>query len=146
MVLGMTHPPSTSELPLTHSPDGPAGLADMVAAAVAASTALPSGHQYDVSIAPCDSSVVDQSGRPLGPRALRTRARILEATLSLLDQKTMRDLRVIDIARAIGTSPATFYQYFKDVNDVVLELATEVRAARATAGRAAMSFNPCTAW
>ncbi len=38
----------------------------------------------------------------------------------------MRDLRVIDIARRIGSSPATFYQYFKDVNDVVLELATEV--------------------
>lgn len=126
MVLGMTYPPSTSELPLTHSTDGPAELADMVAAAAAASTALPSGHQLDVSIAPDDSFVVDQSGRPLGPRALRTRARILEATLSLLDQRTMRDLRVIDIARAIGSSPATFYQYFKDVNGVVLELSSEI--------------------
>jgi AcrR family transcriptional regulator len=44
----------------------------------------------------------------------------------LLDEKSMRDLRVIDIARRIGSSPATFYQYFKDVNDVVLELATQV--------------------
>lgn len=35
----------------------------------------------------------------------------------------MRDLRVIDIARRIGSSPATFYQYFKDVEDVVLYLA-----------------------
>ena len=57
---------------------------------------------------------------------MRTRARILEATLSLLDEKTMRELRVIYIARAIGSSPATFYQYFKDVNDVVLELASEI--------------------
>jgi len=68
---------------------------------------------------------VDQSGRPLGPRALQTRQRILETTVELLEEKAMRDLRVIDIARRIGTSPATFYQYFKDVEDVVLHLATE---------------------
>ncbi|HEB89174.1 MAG TPA: TetR/AcrR family transcriptional regulator [Deltaproteobacteria bacterium] len=64
----------------------------------------------------------DQNGRRLGARALRTRARILQATVDLLDQRSMRELRVIDIARAIGSSPATFYQYFKDVKDVVLEL------------------------
>lgn len=68
---------------------------------------------------------VDQSGRPLGPRALQTRQRILETTVELLKEKAMRDLRVIDIARRIGTSPATFYQYFKDVEDVVLHLAAE---------------------
>ncbi len=68
---------------------------------------------------------MDQSGRPLGPRALQTRQRILETTVELLEEKAMRDLRVIDIARRIGTSPATFYQYFKDVEDVVLHLATE---------------------
>jgi AcrR family transcriptional regulator len=38
----------------------------------------------------------------------------------------MRELRVIDIARRIGSSPATFYQYFKDVEDVVLHLASHV--------------------
>jgi AcrR family transcriptional regulator len=69
--------------------------------------------------------LLDQAGRPLGPRALQTRQRILDATVALLDEKPMRDLRVIDIARRIGSSPATFYQYFKDVEDVVLHLATE---------------------
>ncbi|HKK52527.1 MAG TPA: TetR family transcriptional regulator [Myxococcota bacterium] len=72
-----------------------------------------------------DGALVDQAGRPLGPRAIQTRQRILEATVELLDEKPMRDLRVIDIARRIGTSPATFYQYFKDVEDVVLFLARE---------------------
>lgn len=72
-----------------------------------------------------ETQYVDQSGRPLGPRALQTRQRILETTVELLEEKAMRDLRVIDIARRIGTSPATFYQYFKDVEDVVLHLATE---------------------
>ncbi|MFP6654507.1 MAG: hypothetical protein VCB25_02690, partial [Myxococcota bacterium] len=38
-------------------------------------------------------------------------------------------LRVIDIARRIESSPATFYQYFKDVEGVVLELATQLQAA-----------------
>jgi AcrR family transcriptional regulator len=74
-------------------------------------------------------SRLDQSGRVLGPRALKTRARILDATLAMLDEKSMRDLRVIDIARRIGSSPATFYQYFKDVEDVVLELSTQLNDA-----------------
>lgn len=71
-------------------------------------------------------ALVDQGGRPLGPRALQTRTRILEATVEILDQKPLRDLRVIDIARRIGSSPATFYQYFKDVEDVILHLASQV--------------------
>lgn len=73
-----------------------------------------------------DTTLVDQSGRPLGPRAQLTRTKILEATVEILDQKPMRDLRVIDIARRIGSSPATFYQYFKDVEDVILYLASQV--------------------
>jgi AcrR family transcriptional regulator len=73
-----------------------------------------------------DATLVDQGGRPLGPRAQLTRTKILEATVEILDQKPMRDLRVIDIARRIGSSPATFYQYFKDVEDVILHLASQV--------------------
>jgi AcrR family transcriptional regulator len=75
---------------------------------------------------PTEIALCDQGGRPLGPRAQNTRVRILDATVVLLDQKPMRDLRVIDIARRIGSSPATFYQYFKDVEDVVLHLASRV--------------------
>ncbi len=75
---------------------------------------------------PTESSLCDQGGRPLGPRAQNTRVRILDATVVLLGEKPMRDLRVIDIARRIGSSPATFYQYFKDVEDVVLHLASHV--------------------
>ncbi len=68
---------------------------------------------------------VDQSGRVLGPRARATRQKLLEATQALLDEQSLRDLRVSDIARRVGTSPATFYQYFKDVEDIVLCLARE---------------------
>lgn len=62
-------------------------------------------------------------GRALGRRGVQTRARLLEATEKLLDDYGIRDLRVVEIARLVGTSPATFYQYFRDVEDAVLALA-----------------------
>jgi len=69
----------------------------------------------------------DVSGRALGARALDTRRRLLDATEELLAGRGARELHVSEIARFCGTSPATFYQYFADVEAAVLELA--VRAA-----------------
>jgi AcrR family transcriptional regulator len=68
---------------------------------------------------------LDLSGRELGPRARRTRERLLDSTARLLGEQSLRDLRVVEIARAVGTSPATFYQYFRDVEDAVLALAEQ---------------------
>ena len=65
-------------------------------------------------------------GRTLGRRGTETRRRLLEATRRLLETHGVRDLRVVDIARRVGTSPATFYQYFRDAEDAVLALAGEV--------------------
>src|SRR5262245_41368557 len=65
-------------------------------------------------------------GRSLGPRGVETRRRLLDATRVLLETHGVRDLRVVDIAREVGTSPATFYQYFRDVEEAVLALAAEV--------------------
>jgi AcrR family transcriptional regulator len=70
-------------------------------------------------------ATLDQNGRPLGPRALLTRRRLMEATVELLDTSSVRDISVVEIARRAGTSPATFYQYFKDVGEVTLRLAEE---------------------
>ena len=67
--------------------------------------------------------MVDQNGRVLGPRALQTRERLLGATRELLSERSVRDISVVEIARRASTSPATFYQYFKDVSDVTLQLA-----------------------
>jgi AcrR family transcriptional regulator len=44
----------------------------------------------------------------------------------MLAAGSYRDLRVVDVARQAGTSPATFYQYFADVEEAVLALAEEV--------------------
>lgn len=65
-------------------------------------------------------------GRRIGKRGQRTRRRLLDATAELLETHGIRDLRVVDIARHVGTSPATFYQYFREVEDAVLVLAEEV--------------------
>lgn len=68
-------------------------------------------------------SIFDLTGRPLGARALEKRRQILDATRALLTERGLRELRVADIARSVDTSPATFYQYFSSVEDVVLHLA-----------------------
>ena len=76
--------------------------------------------------APTPESAVALDGRPLGKRGAATRLRLLEATAKLLESHGVRDLRVVDIAREVGTSPATFYQYFRDVEEAVLALTAEV--------------------
>jgi AcrR family transcriptional regulator len=71
-------------------------------------------------------AIMALDGRPLGKRGAATRRRLLDATARLLETHGVRDLRVVDIAREVGTSPATFYQYFRDVEAAVLMLAEEV--------------------
>ncbi|MGI9603997.1 MAG: TetR family transcriptional regulator [Acidimicrobiales bacterium] len=65
-------------------------------------------------------------GRVPGRRGLATRRRLLDTTNEMLETSTYRDVKVVDIARAAGTSPATFYQYFPDVEAAVLVLASEL--------------------
>lgn len=71
-----------------------------------------------------DAVAID--GRALGRRGVQTRRRLLDATAELLETHGIRDLRVVDIAREVGSSPATFYQYFPDVETAVLALTQEV--------------------
>jgi AcrR family transcriptional regulator len=65
-------------------------------------------------------------GRVPGRRGRATRQRLLDCTKDMLDASTYRDLKVIDIAREAGTSPATFYQYFADVEAAILVLAEDM--------------------
>ena len=75
-----------------------------------------------------ETKQVDQKGRPLGRRALETRRRLLDATAELLAKRSVREIRVVEIARRVDTSPATFYQYFKDIEEATLALAKEAAA------------------
>src|SRR6267143_962287 len=67
-------------------------------------------------------------GRVPGRRGQATRRKLLDTTADLLTTTSYRDIKVIDIAREAGTSPATFYQYFADVEQAVLALAEELAA------------------
>ncbi len=75
-----------------------------------------------------ETQKVDQKGRPLGRRALDTRRRLLDATAELLGERSVREIRVVEIARKVDTSPATFYQYFRDVEEATLALTEEAAA------------------
>ena len=85
-------------------------------------------------------------GRVAGRRGQATRQKLLDCLSEMLSSSPYRDVKVIDVARKAGTSPATFYQYFPDVEGAVLEIAeqmaaegagwTEVLAGRAWVGKA----------
>jgi len=64
-------------------------------------------------------------GRVAGRRVQATRQKLLDCLGEMLSTSPYRDVKVIDVARMAGTSPATFYQYFPDVEGAVLELADE---------------------
>jgi AcrR family transcriptional regulator len=72
-----------------------------------------------------DTEVVAADGRVIGERAHRTRRRLLDATARLLDERGALGLRVVEISRETDSSPATFYQYFTDVEEALLALADE---------------------
>lgn len=65
-------------------------------------------------------------GRVAGRRGQATRQKLLDCLSEMLSTSPYRDVKVIDVARKAGTSPATFYQYFPDVEGAVLELAEEM--------------------
>ncbi len=71
-------------------------------------------------------------GRVPGRRGLATRQRLLDVTRQMVETSSYRDLKVVDIARAADASPATFYQYFADVESAVLVLAAEMAETGAT--------------
>ena len=78
---------------------------------------------------PPDIDLRAVDGRLPGRRGLATRQRLLAATASLLETTGYRDLKVVEVARDAGTSPATFYQYFPDAESAVLVLAAELAEA-----------------
>jgi AcrR family transcriptional regulator len=73
-----------------------------------------------------ENDVRASDGRVPGRRGRATRQRLLDCTAEMLRTTSYRDLKVIDIARGAGTSPATFYQYFGDIEAAILLLGEEM--------------------
>ncbi len=90
----------------------------------AALAAVPSPADDEGALATTDGRVPGQRGRA-------TRRRLLEATVDLVATTPWRSVKVTDIARAAGTSPATFYQYFENVEAALCVLAEEMVAEAA---------------
>jgi AcrR family transcriptional regulator len=70
-----------------------------------------------------DEPVATTDGRVPGARGRQTRRRLLDATVELLSTTSWRSVKVTDIARQAKTSPATFYQYFANVEEAICVLA-----------------------
>ncbi len=64
-------------------------------------------------------------GRVIGERAAATRRRILDAALKLINTEGALDLKIVEITREAGAAPATFYQYFADLDAAILALADD---------------------
>jgi AcrR family transcriptional regulator len=78
-----------------------------------------------------DDDASTTTGRTPGRRGRATRERLLKCTAELLEKTSYRDLSVVDIADCAGTSPATFYQYFPDVQEAILALAGDLTSEAA---------------
>jgi AcrR family transcriptional regulator len=65
-------------------------------------------------------------GRVAGRRGQATRQKLLDCLSEMLSSSPYRDVKVIDVARKAGTSPATFYQYFPDVEAAIAVLAEDL--------------------
>lgn len=73
------------------------------------------------------AAVRREDGRetPVGPRALRTRTKLLETAQRIFDERGYLATSLSDIAQESGVSLGTVYQYFADRNDIVATLAAE---------------------
>ena len=84
-------------------------------------------------------------GRVAGRRGQATRQKLLDCLSEMLSSSPYRDVKVIDVARKAGTSPATFYQYFPDVEGAVLEIAEQMATEGAELTDAASRAAPGSA-
>ncbi len=76
-----------------------------------------------VALGEYGEQVATTDGRVPGERGRQTRQRLLDATVELLTTTSWRSVKVTDIARQARTSPATFYQYFGNVEQAIRVLA-----------------------
>ncbi len=77
-------------------------------------------HTHARARKPAPELAYNQYGQKIGSKGERTRQLLIDTTVELLESQGLRDVSVVDVARAASTSPATFYVYFKGVPEVVL--------------------------
>src|SRR3984885_2460880 len=115
-------PDSVSAPPPASSGVGPIRWAAMSGASTGREASVVALDAY----AAAAEQMATTDGRVPGERGRQTRQRLLDATVELLATTSWRSLKVPDIARQAQTSPATFYQYFANVEQAIRVLAEGV--------------------
>ncbi len=72
-----------------------------------------------------DGPVSTELDRPMRPRGIATRRRLLDAAGSVLPRRGYHETRVDDIVEEAGCSHGTFYQYFDSTDDLFRTLALD---------------------
>ena len=72
-----------------------------------------------------DASPGDGPDRPMRPRGIATRQRLLDAAGAVLPQRGYHATRVDDIVEEVGCSHGTFYQYFESTDHLFRTLALD---------------------
>lgn len=62
----------------------------------------------------------DGAGMRTQARSAVTREKLCLATIRLLEQKPLRDVRIAELTKLASISPASFYFYFTDISEAVL--------------------------
>jgi AcrR family transcriptional regulator len=73
-----------------------------------------------------DAVRVNKSGQSLGQKGHRTRQRILDATRQLIEAQKGLAPAAAAVAREAGISSPTFYLYFADVGEAILDVVAEI--------------------
>lgn len=68
---------------------------------------------------------VNKDGQALGRKGAESRARLLDGARRLIDGTPSAKLTATSIARAAGLASQTFYLYFSDVEELLLELSRQ---------------------
>lgn len=73
--------------------------------------------------APRQAGAMNKQGQRLGRKGTETRMRLMKAAERLLRTHSPVQLTAVAIAKAAGTSTATFYMYFDDIREILIALA-----------------------
>lgn len=70
-------------------------------------------------------ATLNKDGQTIGRKGAQSRARLLQSGRTLLDRVPVQKITASGIARDAGLASQTFYLYFKDVDELLLQLCKE---------------------
>lgn len=70
----------------------------------------------------------DRTHRTEDRRVKRTKKTLRECLFKLIDEKGIEDISVKELTQAADVNRSTFYFYYKDINDMILQIQDEIYA------------------